>query len=247
MWPGSHFIEFKQLYSNAFLLTWSKKNGSISESVSRNEAGPPARGIGPARQMTGCGTTDPNEEGTMRRFLVLPLALVIGIFVLAACSSADEAEVEPTQPTQAPVVQVQPTAPPAQQQPQPTQAPAVQPTQAPPQEPSAVLTASEVIQQAAGEMGVPLQLPQPPANYAPVKRRTRGPGNQRLALPALLGLAVPGRVLQHVHLAVGRDARDLPAGAGHQPRGLHAAAPPGRELVGDRRRSHLDISACARA
>ena len=105
----------------------------------------------------------------MRRFLVLPLALVIGIFVLAACSSADEAEVEPTQPTQAPVVQVQPTAPPAQQQPQPTQAPAVQPTQAPPQEPSAVLTASEVIQQAAGEMGVPLQLPQPPANYAPVK------------------------------------------------------------------------------
>ena len=102
----------------------------------------------------------------MRRFLVLPLALVIGIFVLAACSSADEAEAEPTQ---APAVQVQPTAPPAQQQPQPTQAPAMQPTQAPPQEPSAVLTASEVIQQAASEMGVPLQLPQPPANYAPVK------------------------------------------------------------------------------
>ena len=102
----------------------------------------------------------------MRRLWVLPMALVIGLFVLAACSSADEAEAEPTQPTAA---QVQPTAPPAQQQPQPTSAPAMQPTQAPPQEPSAVLTASEVIQQAASEMGVPLQLPQPPANYAPVQ------------------------------------------------------------------------------
>ena len=102
----------------------------------------------------------------MRRFLVLPLALVIGIFVLVACSSADEAVAEPTQ---APTAQVQPTAPPAQQQPQPTQVPAMQPTQAPPQEPSAVLTASEVIQQAAEELGVPLQLPQPPANYAPVR------------------------------------------------------------------------------
>ena len=99
----------------------------------------------------------------MRKLLVLPLALVIGLFVLAACSSADEAEVEPAQPT---VAQAQPTAPPAQ--PQPTSAPAMQPT-AVPQEPSAVLTASEVIQQAASEMGVPLQLPQPPANYAPVK------------------------------------------------------------------------------
>ena len=101
----------------------------------------------------------------MRRFLVLPLALVIGLVVLAACTSADEAEEPAAQPTQAPAAQVQPTAAPAQQ---PTQAPAMQPTPMP-QEPSAVLTASEVIQQAAEEMGVPLQLPQPPANYDPIR------------------------------------------------------------------------------
>ena len=100
----------------------------------------------------------------MRKFLIVPLALVIGILVLAACSSADEAE-----PTAAPAAQQQ-TAPPTAAPAVPTQPPAQQQQPTPvPQEPSAVLTASEVIQQAAEELGVPLQLPQPPANYDPIR------------------------------------------------------------------------------
>ena len=101
----------------------------------------------------------------MRKYFGLPLIVAVSLLVMAACSSADEATpaamAEPTTAPAAPAATAATTAPAAQTRPQPTTPPA--------QKASAVLTASEVIQQSAEAMGVPLQLPQPPANYAPIR------------------------------------------------------------------------------
>ena len=115
----------------------------------------------------------------MRKYFGLPLIIAISLLVMTACSSADEATpatmAEPTTaPTVAPAAMAEPTtAPAAPAAPAATTAPAAQtrpqPTTPPAQKASAVLTASEVIQQSAEAMGVPLQLPQPPANYAPIR------------------------------------------------------------------------------
>ena len=125
----------------------------------------------------------------MRMCLVVPLALLVGTFVLAACTEADRATTTPPQATQIAATQTpatgvpipQPTQPSGVPVPQPTQPSGVpipqptQPTGAPVPLPTRQAggpttlptRASEVVRQTAEEFGVPLQLPQPPANYSP--------------------------------------------------------------------------------
>ena len=95
-----------------------------------------------------------------RAFVLAAMASVL-LLIIGACSSADDPE-----PTA--VTQVAPTTVPADA---PTTAPAAIPTLAPADAEKAapVLAASEVITQAAEAMGVPLQLPQPPGTYAPIR------------------------------------------------------------------------------
>ncbi|MCH7745130.1 MAG: ABC transporter substrate-binding protein [Chloroflexi bacterium] len=99
------------------------------------------------------------------RAFVYTAAVSVLLLIVGACSSADDPTLQPTvaaqvAPTTAPVSA--PTTPPA---------PAAVPTLAPSaaQQAAPILAASEVITKAAEAIGVPLQLPQPPAVYAPIR------------------------------------------------------------------------------
>ena len=107
------------------------------------------------------------------RAFVYAAAVSVLLLIVGACSSADDPTPQPTAaaqvaPTTAPV-SAPTTAPAPAAAPTTAPAPAAVPTLAPSAAEIAapILAASEVITKAAEAIGVPLQLPQPPAVYAP--------------------------------------------------------------------------------